>query len=83
MFLTPSTYVTATEIEQMAKAVKLASGIGLEANGCMQSLNSVCVWLVRGWDHHNDKNRAVVVHTNTKEMRDATDDELTDGVANI
>lgn len=80
MFLNHDTYVTATEVEQMSKAIKLATGIGLEANGCIQSINSVCVWLVRGWDSHNDKDRAVVIHTITKELRDATDDEVINGV---
>ena len=80
MFINNETYITATEIEQMSKAIKLASGLGIEANGCLPSLKSVCVWLVRGWDSHNDCNRAVVIHTITKEARDATDDELANGL---
>jgi hypothetical protein len=80
MFLTHSTYVTATEIEQMGNAVKLVKGLGIEANGCTQSMKSVCVWLVRGWDSHNDKHRAVVVNTITREARDATADEEQNGV---
>ncbi len=83
MFLTEKTYITATEVEEMTKAIKLATGLGIEANGCLPSLKSVCVWLVRGWDRHNETDRAVVIHTITKEARDATPDELVDGVAYI
>lgn len=83
MFINHTITITATEANQMAKAAKLATGLGIEAHGLIPSIGSVCTWIVRGWDRHNETTRAVVINTITKEARDATLDEIENGVVAI
>ena len=83
MFINHTITITATEANQMAKAAKLATGLGIEAPGLTPSTGSVCPWIVRGRDQHNETTRAVVINTITKEARDATLDEIENGVVAI